>query len=82
MQLRKELVGSKLHSLAPESLQLVARLLGDEESALPSLLSGCKLSLGSQDRLDLTWTWTWSEKSSSRVFHDSQKKTISLFKNL
>ena len=41
MQLRKELVGSKLHSLAPESLQLVARLLGDEESALPSLLSGC-----------------------------------------
>ena len=38
--------------------------------------SGCKLSLGSQDRLDLTWTWTWSGKSFSRVFHGSQQKTL------
>ena len=39
-QLREEPVGIQLTSLAPGSLQLVARLLGEEEeSALPSLLS-------------------------------------------
>ena len=39
-QLREEPVGSQLTSLAPGSLQLVARLLWEEEeSALPSLLS-------------------------------------------
>ena len=38
-QLREEPVGSQLTSLAPGSLQLVARLLGEEEeSALPSHL--------------------------------------------
>ena len=39
-QLRKEPEGSQLASLAPDSLQLVARLQGEEEeSALPPLLS-------------------------------------------
>ena len=40
-QLREEPEGSQLASLAPESLQLVARLQGEEEqeSALPPLLS-------------------------------------------
>ena len=36
-QLREEPVGSQLTSLAPGSLQLVARLLGEEEYTLPSL---------------------------------------------
>ena len=44
-QLREEPVGSQLTSLAPGSLQLVARLLGEEEeSALPSLLSHFRLT--------------------------------------
>ena len=44
-QLREEQVGSQLTSLAPGSLQLVARLLGEEEeSALPSLLSNFLLT--------------------------------------
>ena len=36
-QFREKPVGSQLTSLAPGSLKLVARLLGEEESTLPSL---------------------------------------------
>ena len=123
------MVGIQLTSLAPGSLQLVARLLGEEEYTLPSLFCHILLipphpspaldedfvkTLQTVSRKPLSeefcqnyyhqqmsspggtpqsstgrtsisgvvnypWevrtgcTWTWSRKSSSRVFHGSQK---------
>ena len=56
-QLREEPVGIQLTSLAPGSLQLVARLLGEEEYTLPSLF--CHILLIPPP--PLPWTRTLSK---------------------
>ena len=59
-QLREEPVGIQLNSLAPGSLQLVARLLGEEESILPSLFSHILL-IPPTPPPPLPWTRTLSK---------------------